>query len=96
MTTLPYAEVDCSLKALAGRAEGFGRFAVGGLHGDLYVVTSLAGDAFANTVSLYNKNGYVDASLPTNHTGKFTTKLMHDSSFDFAFESDCDVVLEDL
>ncbi|CAH2064074.1 unnamed protein product [Thlaspi arvense] len=44
MTTLPYAEVDCSLRALAGRAEGFGRFAVGGLHGDLYVVTSLADD----------------------------------------------------
>ncbi|KAH0928519.1 hypothetical protein HID58_014246 [Brassica napus] len=44
MTTLPYADVDCNLRALAGRAEGFGRFAVGGLHGDLYVVTSLADD----------------------------------------------------
>ncbi|CAE5974965.1 unnamed protein product [Arabidopsis arenosa] len=44
MTSLPYADADCSLSALAGRAEGFGRFSVGGLHGDLYVVTSLADD----------------------------------------------------
>ncbi|KAH0903312.1 hypothetical protein HID58_042815 [Brassica napus] len=44
MTTLPYADVDCNLRALAGRAEGFGRFAVGGLHGDLCVVTSLVDD----------------------------------------------------
>ncbi|KAG7586887.1 Pectin lyase fold/virulence factor [Arabidopsis thaliana x Arabidopsis arenosa] len=44
MTSLPYADADCSLRALAGRAEGFGRFSVGGLHGDLYVVTSLADD----------------------------------------------------
>ena len=36
-------DVDCNLRALAGRAEGFGRFAVGGLHGDLCVVTSLVG-----------------------------------------------------
>ncbi|CAN7073730.1 unnamed protein product [Brassica oleracea var. botrytis] len=41
MTTLPYADIDCNLRALAGRAEGFGRFAAGGLHGDLCVVTSL-------------------------------------------------------
>ncbi|KAH0895904.1 hypothetical protein HID58_045472 [Brassica napus] len=41
MTTLPYADVDCNLRALTGRAEGFGRFAAGGLHGDLCVVTSL-------------------------------------------------------
>lgn len=40
---LPYSRVDSSLRDLAGRAEGFGRFAVGGLHGAVYHVTSLAG-----------------------------------------------------
>ncbi|KAK2979284.1 hypothetical protein RJ640_013248 [Escallonia rubra] len=42
MASLPYADVDSSLRSLAGRAEGFGRFAVGGLHGPLYRVTTLA------------------------------------------------------
>ncbi|KAF3786382.1 putative pectate lyase 21 [Nymphaea thermarum] len=42
--TLPYSQVDASLRALAGQAEGFGRFAVGGLHGAVYHVTSLADD----------------------------------------------------
>lgn len=41
--SLPYANVDSSLRALAGQAEGFGRFAIGGLHGPLYHVTTLAG-----------------------------------------------------
>ncbi|KAK6942898.1 Pectate lyase [Dillenia turbinata] len=41
---LPYAHVDSSLRALAGQAEGFGRFAIGGLHGSLYHVTTLADD----------------------------------------------------
>ncbi|XP_042500321.1 probable pectate lyase 4 [Macadamia integrifolia] len=44
MASLPYAVVDCSLRALAGRAEGFGRFSVGGLDGPLYHVTTLADD----------------------------------------------------
>ncbi|XP_038689677.1 probable pectate lyase 4 isoform X2 [Tripterygium wilfordii] len=44
MAMLPYADVDFSLRALAGRAEGFGRFAIGGLHGLLYHVTNLADD----------------------------------------------------
>lgn len=44
MTSLPYADADYNLRSLAGRAEGFGRFAVGGLHGPLYYVTSLADD----------------------------------------------------
>ncbi|KAI8539887.1 hypothetical protein RHMOL_Rhmol09G0217800 [Rhododendron molle] len=44
MASLPYADVDSSLRALAGRAEGFGRFAVGGLRGPLYSVTTLADD----------------------------------------------------
>ncbi|KAF2318649.1 hypothetical protein GH714_009566 [Hevea brasiliensis] len=39
MTSLPYADVDFSLRSIAGRAEGFGRFAIGGLHGPLYYVT---------------------------------------------------------
>lgn len=42
--SLPYASVDSSLRALAGQAEGFGRSAVGGLHGPLYHVTSLLDD----------------------------------------------------
>ncbi|KAK6152436.1 hypothetical protein DH2020_015071 [Rehmannia glutinosa] len=41
---LPYGHVDSTLRALAGQAEGFGRFAVGGLHGAVYRVTSLADD----------------------------------------------------
>ncbi|RRT50385.1 hypothetical protein BHE74_00024633 [Ensete ventricosum] len=40
---LPYAHVDARLRALAGQAEGFGRHAIGGLHGPVYHVTSLAG-----------------------------------------------------
>ncbi|CAN1775533.1 Probable pectate lyase 4 [Linum perenne] len=42
--SLPYAHVDSTLRALAGQAEGFGRFAVGGLHGALCCVTTLADD----------------------------------------------------
>ncbi|KAJ0551309.1 putative pectate lyase [Helianthus annuus] len=42
-TTVPYADVDSTLRALAGRAEGFGRFAVGGVNGPVHHVTSLAG-----------------------------------------------------
>ncbi|KAJ6429067.1 hypothetical protein OIU84_020661 [Salix udensis] len=44
MATLPYADVDSSLRAMAGRAEGFGRFSIGGLHGPLYPVTNLTDD----------------------------------------------------
>ncbi|XP_041025614.1 probable pectate lyase 4 [Juglans microcarpa x Juglans regia] len=44
MVCLPYAHVDSSLRALAGQAEGFGRLAIGGLHGPLYHVTTLADD----------------------------------------------------
>ncbi|KAL4388147.1 hypothetical protein GQ457_09G029040 [Hibiscus cannabinus] len=40
MASLPYADVDSTLRAIAGQAEGFGRFAVGGLHGPLFPVTS--------------------------------------------------------
>ncbi|KAG8051688.1 hypothetical protein GUJ93_ZPchr0001g30587 [Zizania palustris] len=38
---MPYADADRTLRALAGAAEGFGRHAIGGLHGPLYRVTSL-------------------------------------------------------
>lgn len=40
---LPYRTADSSLRALAGQAEGFGRHAIGGLHGDVYHVTTLDG-----------------------------------------------------
>ncbi|KAL6138673.1 hypothetical protein ACLB2K_063952 [Fragaria x ananassa] len=42
--SLPYSHVDSSLRALAAQAEGFGRLAIGGLHGPLYHVTTLADD----------------------------------------------------
>ncbi|XP_039036081.1 probable pectate lyase 4 [Hibiscus syriacus] len=44
MASLPYADVDCTLRSIAGQAEGFGRFAIGGLHGPLFPVTSLSDD----------------------------------------------------
>ncbi|KAK8671670.1 hypothetical protein V6N13_038257 [Hibiscus sabdariffa] len=44
MASLPYADVDSTPRAIAGQAEGFGRFAVGGLHGPLFPVTSLSDD----------------------------------------------------
>ncbi|CAH1452205.1 unnamed protein product [Lactuca virosa] len=44
LVSLPYSQVDCNLRALAGQAEGFGRFAVGGLNGPLYHVTTLSDD----------------------------------------------------
>ncbi|PIA38867.1 hypothetical protein AQUCO_02700219v1 [Aquilegia coerulea] len=44
MSPVPYAHVDSNLRALAGQAEGFGRFAIGGLHGPLYHVTTLSDD----------------------------------------------------
>ncbi|GMY14629.1 probable pectate lyase 4 [Fagus crenata] len=44
VVSLPYAHVDSSLRALAGQAEGFGHCAIGGLHGPLYHVTTLADD----------------------------------------------------
>ncbi|XP_003562741.4 probable pectate lyase 4 [Brachypodium distachyon] len=43
-TQMPYGDADCTLRALAARAEGFGCHAIGGLHGALYYVTSLQDD----------------------------------------------------
>lgn len=40
-----YPNVDHSLRALAGQAEGFGHFAIGGLHGAIYHVTTLSGQS---------------------------------------------------
>ncbi|KAF5819476.1 putative pectate lyase [Helianthus annuus] len=42
--SVPYSHVDCSLRALAGQAEGFGHFTVGGHHGAIYHVTTLSDD----------------------------------------------------
>ncbi|KAK4777197.1 hypothetical protein SAY86_005885 [Trapa natans] len=42
MISLPHGHVDSSLRSLAGQAEGFGRFAIGGLHCPVYHVTTLA------------------------------------------------------
>ncbi|KAG8376462.1 hypothetical protein BUALT_Bualt09G0066000 [Buddleja alternifolia] len=41
---LPYCHVDSCLRGLAGQAEGFGRFAIGGLNGAVYCVTTLSDD----------------------------------------------------
>jgi len=54
MASLPYADMDFSSRALAGRAEGFGRFSIGGLHGPLYSVTTLAGP-FSSQNCLFNQ-----------------------------------------
>lgn len=48
----PYGDLDSTLRAMAGRAEGFGRLAIGGLHGPLYLVTSLSGFFFFSFLSL--------------------------------------------
>lgn len=53
MVCLPYGHVDSTLRALAGQAEGFGRLAVGGLHGPLYHVTTLGGQL--NSSIMYMK-----------------------------------------
>ncbi|KAI4351146.1 hypothetical protein L6164_005529 [Bauhinia variegata] len=57
MASLPYADVDSSLRAMAGRAEGFGRFSIGGLHGPLYVVTTLADDGPGSLREGCRRNG---------------------------------------
>ena len=51
--SLPYTNVDSSLRALAGQAEGFGRFAIGGLHGPLYHVNTLAGKVTRLSISFH-------------------------------------------
>lgn len=43
MAVGPYAGVDTYLRGLAGAAEGFGHGSIGGLNGEVYHVTSLAG-----------------------------------------------------
>lgn len=47
MAVGPYAGVDSHLRGLAGAAEGFGHSAIGGLHGEIYCVTSLAGKSLS-------------------------------------------------
>lgn len=44
MEKIPYSEVDCCLRALAGSAEGFGRFAIGGRDGPVFHVATLTDD----------------------------------------------------
>ena len=53
MLSLPYARVESTLRALAGQAEGFGRSAIGGLHGRLYHVTTLAGQLIPTLFPLH-------------------------------------------
>lgn len=62
---LPYAHVDKSLRSLAGKAEGFGRFAVGGHHGAVYRVTTLAGTLSSSSSSLFSGSG----TLPLLRSG---------------------------
>ncbi|GJU08586.1 probable pectate lyase 4 [Tanacetum coccineum] len=45
-----YSHVDSSLRALAGQAEGFGRQAVGGLHGEILMARSQMGRKFRMSV----------------------------------------------
>lgn len=39
----PYGNVDSSLRVVTGHAEGWGRFAINGLHDPVYELTTLAG-----------------------------------------------------
>lgn len=57
--SLPYTNVDFSLRALAGQAEGFGRFAIGGLHGPLYHVATLAGKVTRLSISFCTVNFFL-------------------------------------
>lgn len=52
----PYAGVDIHLRGLAGAAEGFGSAAIGGLHGEVYHVTSLAGIFFVHSSSSFSSS----------------------------------------
>ncbi|KAJ9539989.1 hypothetical protein OSB04_026495 [Centaurea solstitialis] len=62
-TKLPYADIDSSLRAMAGRAEGFGRFAVGGAHGPLHSVTSLADDGEGSLREACRRKDHYGSSL---------------------------------
>ncbi|XP_047339220.1 uncharacterized protein LOC124942716 isoform X2 [Impatiens glandulifera] len=64
--SLPYVNLDSSLRALAGQAEGFGRSAIGGLHGPLYHVTTLeeAETEFHNIIRRFAETVSLD---PTKH-----------------------------
>jgi hypothetical protein len=42
----PYTQAEQTLRGLACQTEGFGRQAMGGLHGDVYHVTTLDGILF--------------------------------------------------
>lgn len=57
MPVLPYSAVDTALRGLAGKAEGFGSAAIGGLHGDLFKVTTLEGKelTFATLAGLFDE-----------------------------------------
>lgn len=60
MTVGPYCHVDSSLRSLAGKAEGFGRAAVGGLNGPICHVTSLAGKFQKSPFSfIYPSNSWI-------------------------------------
>lgn len=60
MISLPYTNADTALRSLAAQAEGYGRFAIGGLHGSLYHVTSLLGICYflMNLLKKFGWNNY--------------------------------------
>ncbi|KAK9938961.1 hypothetical protein M0R45_015671 [Rubus argutus] len=60
MASLPYADVDSNLRAMAGRAEGFGRFSIGGLLGPVYSVTTLADDGPAHFMKDAENKNHLD------------------------------------
>ncbi|OAY73567.1 putative LRR receptor-like serine/threonine-protein kinase [Ananas comosus] len=67
LSTPPYAPADDGLRALAGQAEGFGRNTIGGLHGSVYHVTTLA--VVAAVLILYVMFAYVDDGVGSLREG---------------------------
>ncbi|RXH94387.1 hypothetical protein DVH24_024071 [Malus domestica] len=88
MASLPYAEVDFSLRSMAGRAEGFGRFAIGGLNGpaaDREVAKSgfiiSEGDLFLNGAQPCTLTGFSEECLfhPSEFYPQWTMEAASDS-----------------
>ena len=62
MSRLPYAHVHSNLRALAGQVEGFGCLTIGGLHGPLYHVTTLADDGPGSLWIVFEVSGIIHLS----------------------------------
>ncbi|KAF7133005.1 hypothetical protein RHSIM_Rhsim09G0156900 [Rhododendron simsii] len=86
MASLPYADVDSSLRSLAGRAEGFGPFAVGGLHGSLYSVTTLAEEG-AKVLRTTAMRSHLYSALDVNCSSQIKFEQRGSKAFTFDMEA---------